>query len=85
VLQAEDIISELAPVLKGFIRAAAKSEIVLSEAERGLCDCLTREPMHIDAVSREAGLPVYRILDILLSLELKGVVRQSDGKRFYLA
>jgi predicted Rossmann fold nucleotide-binding protein DprA/Smf involved in DNA uptake len=46
---------------------------------------MTCEPQHIDVISREIRLPVHKILDILLSLELKGVVRQSDGKRFYLA
>jgi DNA processing protein len=85
VLRTEDIIEELAPVLKGFIRNEARRTAVLSSEEQRLCACLTREPRHIDAIAREFGLPVHRILDILLSLELKGVIRQSDGKRFYLA
>jgi DNA processing protein len=85
VLQHDDIIEELAPVLKGFIRNETRRTAELTPEEQGLCSCLTREPRHIDALSRESGLPVQRILDILLSLELKGVIRQSDGKRFYLA
>ena len=85
VTRADDIIEELAPMLKGFIRSETRLEVELSAEEKSLCTCLTREPQHIDAISREIRLPVHRILDILLSLELKGVVRQSDGKRFYLA
>jgi DNA processing protein len=85
VLETEDIIAELAPVLKGFMRTETKRTVELSTDEQGLCACLSREPRHIDAISRESGLPVHRILDILLSLELKGVIRQSDGKRFYIA
>jgi DNA processing protein len=85
VLQTEDIIEELAPALRGFIRNETKRTADLSSEEQGLCSCLTREPRHIDTISREIGLPVHRILDILLSLELKGVIRQTDGKRFYLA
>jgi len=85
VLSTGDIIEELAPMLKGFIRDEIKRNVALSPEEQELCSCLTGEPKHIDILAREAGLPVHRILDILLSLELKGVIRQSDGKRFYLA
>jgi len=85
VLQTSDIIEELAPMLKGFIRKETQQHSELSGGEQELCACLTGEPKHIDLLAREIGLPVHRILDILLSLELKGVIRQSDGKRFYLA
>ena len=85
VLRTEDIIEELAPALKGFIRSETKQQVELSSREKELCTCLTGEPKHIDVLARESGLPVHTILDILLSLELKGVIRQADGKRFYLA
>jgi DNA processing protein len=85
VLEAGDIIEELAPVLKGFITARREEAVELSEEEESLCRVLSREPMHIDAVSREASLPAHKTLEVMLSLELKGVVRQSGGKRFYLA
>jgi len=85
VLRTGDIIEELAPVLKGFIRNETIRNVELSSDEQKICTCLSGEPKHIDDLVREIGLPVHRILDILLSLELKGVIRQSDGKRFYLA
>ncbi|HYQ48557.1 MAG TPA: DNA-processing protein DprA, partial [Thermodesulfovibrionales bacterium] len=85
VTQGRDIIEELAPVLRGFIRDEKKRNVELSSGEQEVCTCLSGEPKHIDTLAREIGLPVHRILDILLSLELKGVIRQSDGKRFYLA
>jgi len=85
VTKSSDIIEELAPVLKGFIRDETKRNVELSSGEQAVCACLSGEPKHIDTLARESGLPVHRILDILLSLELKGVIRQSDGKRFYLA
>lgn len=85
VLETNDILEELAPVLKGFIRAEQRQAARLSDNENRLCACMTREPMHIDLLSREAQLPVQIILDMLLSLELKGLVRQSGGKRFYLS
>lgn len=85
VMRAEDIIEELAPALKGFIKSETKRSVELTDAEQAVCGCLSREPVHIDIFARGIKLPVNKILDILLSLELKGVVRQSDGKRFYLA
>ncbi len=85
VLGADDIIEELAPVLRGFIRKSdCRPPVEISEDEGRICGLLTREPKHIDLLSRESALPVHTVLNLLLSLELKGVVRQSNGKRFYL-
>ncbi len=85
VLGSEDIIEELAPVLRGFIRKAdCRPPAEISEDEGRICGFLTREPKHIDLIAREGALPVHAALNLLLSLELKGVVRQSGGKRFYL-
>ncbi len=85
VLGTNDILEELAPVLKGFIRAEQRLAAGLTADEERLCACMTREPKHIDLLSREARMPVQVMLDMLLSLELKGLVRQSGGTRFYLS
>ncbi len=85
VTETGDIVEELAPLLRGFIKMQHRQTAPLSAEEEGICNALTGEARHVDLVSREAGLPVSRVLDLLLSLELKGVVRQSSGKRFYLA
>jgi len=45
---------------------------------------LSPEPLHIDELTRQSGLPSYRVLGILTTLELKGIVKQSGGKKFYL-
>ncbi len=82
---AEDIVEELAPVLKGFIRSRDKVKIEVTDEEKNLCSLLSGEPKQIDDISRECGLPASKVLGILLGLELKGAVRQIIGKRFYLA
>lgn len=82
--RAEDIVEELAPVLKGFIRSKEKAKIEVTNEEKNLCDLLSGEPKHIDIISRESGLPTSKALEILLSLELKGAIRQTMGNRFYL-
>lgn len=85
VLTAGDIIEELAPVLKGYISMKRRqTEPLIGEEER-LCSMLSPEPKHIDLISRESGLSVNQLLNLLLSLELKGIVKQASGKRFYIA
>jgi DNA processing protein len=81
---AEDIVGELAPVLKGFIRSKDKSKIEITDEEKKLFNLLSGEPKQIDIISRESGLPASKVLGILLELELKGAVKQTTGKRFYL-
>lgn len=85
VRHADDILEELAPVLKGFIRSDSKVTIEITEDERSLCTLLSGEPKQIDDISRESGLTVSKVLGVLLDLEMKGAVKQITGKRFYLA
>jgi DNA processing protein len=84
VLRTDDIIEELAPVLRGLMKMPGGNTAEISTEEGVLCAALTREPKHVDVVSREVTLPVHKTLELLLSLELKGLVRQANGKRFYL-
>jgi DNA processing protein len=85
VRRAGDVIEELAPVLKGFIREKGKVRTEVTEDEKRVCSLLSGEPKQIDSISRESGLPASKALGILLGLELKGAVKQITGKRFYLA
>ena len=85
VLGTDDIIEELAPVLKGYIRTGQKESLQLEGEESRLCTLLSREPKHVDLISRESGLSINQLLGLLLSLELKGIVKQAGGKRFYIA
>lgn len=84
VTKASDIIEELAPVLRDFIKSERKCTIPLSEDESLLCGVLSAEPMHIDSISRAGGTNPARVSALLLGLELKGVVRQLPGMMFYL-
>lgn len=81
----EDIIEELAPVLKGYIKKRERPGIEITGEDKKVCDILTGEPKHIDVISRELAVSSAKALAVLLSLELKGIVKQADGKRFYLA
>jgi len=86
VTDASDIVEDLAPQLRGFVRAMKKKEEVpVSPEEKALCDVMSGEPVHIDDLSRQSGMPAAKALAVLLGLELKGIVKQAEGKRFYLA
>lgn len=80
----DDIIEELAPALKGFVNNRERLNADLTGEEKQVCDILTGEAMHIDTISRGLSMPSSKALALLLGLELKGVARQTDGKRFYL-
>lgn len=84
VLGAKDIVEELAPMLKGFIKSEKRVNIEISEVERSVLSILSGEPLHVDEISRGSGLPPAKTLGILLGLELKGVAGQAEGKRYYL-
>lgn len=85
VTRASDIVEELAPVLRGFIRKREKKKPEVTGEEKALCDLMSGEPVHVDVLSRQSGMPAARTLAVLLGLELKGVVKQMEGKKFYLA
>jgi DNA processing protein len=82
---AQDILEELAPVLRGFI-ARPKERVIpsLTEEEKSVVGALGPEPRHVDEISRELGLRAASVLGVLLTLELKGVVKQAAGKKFFI-
>jgi predicted Rossmann fold nucleotide-binding protein DprA/Smf involved in DNA uptake len=67
-------------LLKGFVGMQQRKAAIISEGEERICSASPRKARHIDLVSREAVLPISKVLELLLSLELRGVVRQSMRK-----
>jgi DNA processing protein len=85
VEDAEDVIHLLAPQLKNLIPltgAARTPPPALTIFEQQLYDSMGDAPIHIDALAARAGVPTADALVHLLSLEFKGVVRQTPGKMF---
>lgn len=82
----EDILAELAPRLKAVLKnqalASREAPPDLSLFEKQLFDVLQDEPMHIDALAGHSHMATSDALVHLLSLELKGAVRQLPGKMF---
>lgn len=93
VQKVDDILEEITPHLKGFLCSAKNSGGIFSEnphgleitdEEKAICNILGSEPKHIDLIAREINIQPARLLGLLLSLEIKGIVKQAEGKRFYI-
>jgi DNA processing protein len=85
VEDAREVLAELAPQLKTMIRDRRAVSPDLTDEERSVFSLLGSEPVHIDVLSRQTAMPSGKALSVLLSLELKGIVKQTEGKCFYLA
>ena len=80
----EDIVDDLAPQLRPRLvaRRAAAVAATLTAPEQRVLDALGAEGRHIDDVIRAVAMSPGPALELLLALELRGVVKQLPGKRF---
>lgn len=81
----EDIIEEIAPqLLPRSGNAAGAVPRVLpphaSDGARKIFALLQENSLHVDQVIERTGLATAQVLEILLDLELQGLLRQSPGK-----
>ncbi len=58
---------------------------LLTEQERKLYDHIASEPRRLDTLAERAGTSVADLFDVLLNLELKGMIRQVAGQQFVRA
>ncbi|SDC11697.1 DNA processing protein [Melghirimyces thermohalophilus] len=83
ILQVEDILEEF-PYLKPDPPRESESpgKVAVSEAEDQLLALLKEEPIHLDQLAEHSGQPVTEIHQHLLSLQVKGLIRQLPGAQF---
>ena len=62
---------------------ATQSQMPLEENERRLYEALRNEARHIDELAEEAGLPAAAASALMLTMELKGLVR-NHGAQYYV-
>jgi DNA processing protein len=58
------------------------SQLKLSEDEKTIYDCLGKEPLHVDQIIEETDLAAGSINAALVSLRLKGLIKQLPGSLF---
>ena len=56
-----------------------------NDEERQLLALLSHEPRHIDELIRESDLPAHDVSAILITMELKGMVKSVGSSQFILA
>ncbi len=88
VISVEDILIELQPQLKHFLKAEKEKDNYqdidknLSEVEKTILKQLSNEPIHIDKLAPLVKKTTGETLSVLLPLEFKGLVKQLPGKLF---
>ena len=83
VRKVDDVLEEL-NLTQAPQQMEMKELIPATDTEADLLRHITKEPVHIDEVCRESGLPVSTVSSILAMMELKGLVRQM-GPMAYIS
>ncbi len=60
----------------------SRSILPANETELKLMNVLTQEPLHMDEIRIQTGLPIERVSSTLAMMELKGLVRQVGGMNY---
>jgi DNA processing protein len=60
----------------------ARRVMPVDETESKLMSVLTHEPLHMDEIRNQTGLPIERVSATLVMMELKGMVRQVGGMNY---
>lgn len=68
-------------------QSAVQSRMVLPEtdSEKLLLSCIGAEPRHINELSMDTGLPIHEASGTLLTMELKGLIRQTGAQHYVRA
>lgn len=63
-------------------KKSARKIIPADETEARLLNVLGSEPLHVDEIRNQAGLPIEKVSATLALMELKGMVRQVGGMNY---
>jgi DNA processing protein len=61
---------------------AARKILPANEVEAQIWNALGIEPLHVDELRMQTGLPVEKVSAALVMMELKGMVRQAGGMQY---
>jgi len=79
-LNPDDILFRIA---EGFSPSyAEKPVLLLSDEQQKVYPHVTSQPVHLDELARQSGLSISSLMNIILSLELKHVIRQLPGQYY---
>lgn len=81
LLSPEDVLQALDFRRVGEQKAARKI-LPTDEVEAKIMELLGPEPLHVDELRNQSGLPVEKVSAALVMMELKGLVRQVGGMQY---
>jgi DNA processing protein len=84
VLSVEDILEELNLTMVSQ-HEEVRAVVPENETEATLLEYITADPVHVDEIGRQSGLPIAQVSSTLALMELKGMVRQVGGMNYVLA
>ncbi len=86
ITNVNDILEEFEQLLtlrpKHGINSMPVKPDVMSDEEKNIYRTLTLEPKHINQVITECGIETRRVMQLLLNLELNGLIDQLPGSRY---
>jgi DNA processing protein len=84
VRSADDVLEDVAPQLRARLAAVRERSAApsLSEAEARVLDALRQGAGQFEDLVKSTGIAASRLAEVLLALELRGLVLQTAGKRF---
>jgi DNA processing protein len=81
LLSPDDVLQALNLTRVGQQQSARKI-LPANAVESRLMDALGSEPLHVDEIRNQTGLPVEKVSAALVMMELKGMVRQVGGMQY---
>jgi len=84
VLKPEDVLEELNLTMV-VEQTEARQVLPSDETEAALLNHLSDEPVHVDDLQQQVGLPISQVTSTLALMELKGMVRQAGGMKYIVA
>ncbi len=81
----DDVVSEfpdLAAITKHSAQSKQERQITLSPEERRVYDLVGLDPLHIDDIISRVGISPTRAAQILLMLQMQGLIEQIEGRRY---
>ncbi len=85
ISSAEDIFEDIGGTFSTGGSVQAPINVPLAPQEEKVYLLLSHEPVHIDLIAQKSGMKTSQALAVLLSLELKNLVKQIAGKNFVRA
>jgi DNA processing protein len=82
ILSPEDLLEELGMRVAEMSDNKTRKKIVLETAEDMVYSCLDFRPQNLNDIMERAKMPVSQLLDILVSLELRGLIKEIS-KNYY--